>query len=79
MDRIPVTNDLSTILPTRYSPLAITDDQGNILGHYVPKLTLDDVALEGGWPSVEELEAIAKHPGKRYTTQEVIAHLRSLG
>ena len=79
MEKIPLSVNLQEILPTRFAPVAIVDDQGHILGHYIPRLTADDLEPEGGWPSDEELEALAKNPGKTYTTDEVIAHLRSLG
>jgi hypothetical protein len=79
MEKIPISVNLSAILPTRYSPVALVDDQGNIIGHYVPKLTLDDMEPEDGWPTAEEAEAAANYKGPTYTTAEVIAYLRSLG
>ncbi len=79
MEKIPISTDLKAILPTRLAPVALVDDQGNILGHYVPKLTLDDVEPEDGWPTPEEVEAAANYIGPTYTTAEVIAYLRSLG
>lgn len=81
MDKLPITCDLSRILPTRFAPVSITDAAGKIIGTYVPKLTADDVEPEGGWPTDAELAADyeAAKNGPRYTTQEVIAYLRSLG
>lgn len=79
MEKIPISTDLKAILPTRLVPVAIVDDQGNILGHYVPKLTLDDVEPEDGWPTAEEVEAATNYKGPTYTTAEVIAHLQNLG
>lgn len=79
MDKIPISKDLKRILPNRYSPVSIVDDEGNILGTYVPRLTMDDMEPDGGWPSQAEIEALAKAHGPRYTTAQVIAHLRSLG
>ena len=81
MEKLSIGCDLTRILPTRFAPVAITNAAGKIIGTYVPKLTWDDVEPEGGWPTDEELAAdleAAKH-GPRYTTDEVIAHLRSLG
>jgi hypothetical protein len=79
MDQIPISKDLKAILPTKLNPVAIVDDDGNVLGHYVPQVPATYMEPEGGWPTDEEVEEKAKNPGVTYTTAEVIAHLRSLG
>ncbi len=79
MDKIPISTDLKSILPSRFAPVSLVDEKGNILGTYVPKLTEDDVRPEEGWPTGAEIEAMAKAPGPRHTTAGVLARLRSLG
>jgi hypothetical protein len=79
MDKIPISTDLKAILPTKLNPVVIVDDDGNVLGHYVPQVPSAYLEPDGGWPSDEEIEEKAKNPGVTYTTAEVIAHLRSLG
>ena len=75
MKKVPLTSDLSLVR----TPVALVDASGKVVGHYFPKPTLDEFEPVGGWPTDEELEAAANQPGPRYTTAEVIAHLRSLG
>ena len=79
MEKIPISTDLKSILPSRFAPVSLVDDHGQILGTYVPKLTEDDVKPAEGWPTGAEIEAMASAPGTRHSTAEVIAHLRSLG
>ena len=79
MEKIPISTDLKSILPSRFAPVSLLDDKGNILGTYVPRLTEDDLMPEGGWPTGAEIEAMAKAPGPRHTTAEVLARLRSFG
>ena len=66
-------------LTTALVPLELVDDFGNVVGHYRPAVTIDDLKAEGDWPTDEELEAAKNYTGPTYTTAEVIAYLRSLG
>lgn len=79
MEKIPISMDLQSILPSRFSPVAIVDREGHIIGTYVPRLTEEDMEPEGGWPTPEQLDALINSPGRRHKMAEVIAHLRSLG
>lgn len=79
MEQVPISTDLKAILPTKLNPVVIVDDDGNVLGHYVPQVPAAYLEPEGGWPTDAEIEAQAKNPGVTYSTAEVIAHLRSLG
>ncbi len=79
MEKIPISTDLKSILPSRFAPVSIVDDKGNILGTYVPRLTEDDLKPEEGWPTGAEIEAMAKNATRWYTTDEVLERLRSLG
>jgi hypothetical protein len=58
------------------SPLLLCDESGETLARVVPA-DIDPKMLE---PQIsdEELEDRFKNPGRLYTTQEVLAHLRSL-
>jgi hypothetical protein len=59
-------------------PLEVCDEAGNVLGRFTPSL------IPPGWEPVtpdiseEELDRRAKSPGKWYTTEEVLEHLRKL-
>ena len=79
MEKIPISTDLKSILPSRFAPVALVDDKGHILGTYVPRLTEDDLMPEEGWPTGAEIEAMAKAATRWYTPAEVSEHLRSLG
>ncbi len=77
MGKIPIPNDLKALLTAQADPVALVDDEGNFVGHYLPP----GVALAGEepLPTGEEIAAQAKNAKRWYTTAEVIAHLRSLG
>ncbi len=79
MEKIPLSTDLKTILPSRFNAVQLVDDKGNVVGTFVPRLTEQDVRGDEPWPTGAELEAMSKAPGRRYTAAEVLAHLRSLG
>jgi len=79
VEQIPISTDLTSILPGRFNPVQLVDDNGNVIGTFVPKRTESDVRGDEPWPTGEELEAMANEPGQRwYTTAEVLAHLHSL-
>jgi hypothetical protein len=58
------------------SPIMLCDESGEMLARVVPS-DIDPKMLE---PQIsdEELEERYKNPGRLYTTEEVLAHLRSL-
>lgn len=66
-------------LTTALVPLELVDDAGRVVGRYTPDVTVEDLKASGDWGTDEEIEAAANRPGPRYTTEQVIAHLRSLG
>jgi hypothetical protein len=78
MLRIKIDEHLPKVLRHVATPVALIDDQGNVIGHFVPKYTVDDFETFGPEPTPEELDRIASAPGKRYSTEEVVAHLRGL-
>jgi hypothetical protein len=78
MPRIPIPAELKALLATQTTLVELVDDAGNFLGHYLPPGA--SAPAGDGWPTGEEIEAMAKAPGQKwYTTAEVLAHLRSLG
>jgi hypothetical protein len=52
----------------------LRDEAGNVLGRFVP----DEVIPEDSDISYEEMERRANSDGPKYTTAEVLAHLRKL-
>ncbi len=78
MERIIVDAELLEKLHRLMVPLEICDAQGHILAHVLPAY---DPALWGPLEpqvSEEELDRREQSNEKRYTTAEVLEHLRSL-
>jgi len=79
MTRVVVTKEMLAQLHNLTEPLELYDEQGHILARVEPVL---DPALWGPLEpqvSVEELGRRANSTERRYTTAEVLEHLRSLG
>jgi hypothetical protein len=77
MMRVVVDAVLRSKLHGLTEPLELCDESGQVLGHVVP--TLDLSQYEPWEPSFseEELQRMGKS-GKWYTTEQVLAHLKSL-
>jgi hypothetical protein len=78
MERIIVDDDLLKKLRDLTAPLELCDTQGHVLAHVQPA---HDPALLGPLEpqvTLEELQRRANSNEKRYTTAEVLEHLRSL-
>ena len=56
----------------------LCDPSGNVLGQFVPRFDPSKWEIIGEEPSDEELDRRANSDQKRYTTEEVLAHLRNL-
>lgn len=65
-------------LTTALVPVQVVDSEGHCVGRFIPEVTVDDLKAQGVWGTDEEIRLAANQPGPRYTTAEVIAHLRSL-
>jgi hypothetical protein len=74
MPRLILNSDLLAKLPTVTSETMIVNEQGKILGTFLP---IDPLDLE---PKVseEELDRRSKSNEKRYTTVEVLQYLEKL-
>lgn len=80
MERIVIDERLQDRLAIRINPVELVDDAGHVLGVFTPAHARQgSIDLDGPEPTLEELEAIADSPGPRYTIDEVLARLRSLG
>jgi hypothetical protein len=80
MEKIPFSADLEPILSNRFSAVQLVDSKGKVIGTFVPRRTEEDVRGDEPWPTGEELEAMANEPNQKwYTTEEVLARLRSIG
>lgn len=77
MPRISIPTELKALLTGQTAAVELVDDAGNFLGHYLPPSAVPPAG--DGWPTGEELEAMSRMPGRRYSAAEVITHLRSLG
>ena len=55
-------------------PTAIRNSSGEIIGVFTPARPLDDLDRQ----ALERLRKWREHPGKTYTTQEVLEHLKRL-
>jgi hypothetical protein len=69
MLEITLTADQAKIVASALKPVLVRDERGNVLGRIQPVWTEQDIA--------EAKRALASDQ-PRYTTQQVLAHLRSL-
>ena len=61
------------------NPVDVVDDSGKVLGKFIPRFDPSEWEIVGEEESIEELERELQDPtGKSYTTEEVLAYLRSL-
>ncbi len=70
MTRIVLTDEQAKVVAAATEPVPVCDARGNVLGFLNPVWTEEDIA--------EAKKALAAG-GPWYTTEQVLAHLRSLG
>lgn len=70
MQRIVLTDEQTKLLAAATEPVPVCDRHGNVLGFLGPVWTEEDIA--------EARKALATN-SPWYTTDQVLAHLRSLG
>lgn len=75
MTRIVVTDALRNLLPDLSRPVEFCDQNGQVLGRFVPEVSVF-VGQEPPPLSAEELKRRLSEP--RYTTAEVLAYLESV-
>ncbi len=78
MPRIIVDESLKNKLDQLDEPAEICDQDGRVLGKFLPAFNPDE--YEGLEPPIseQEIEARMKSKGKTYTTGEVLTHLEKL-
>ncbi len=76
-EKIAVTGELLNVLRSQQGPVELVSEDGTSLGSFLPRLLPADLDPPGGWPTDAELTQLHES-GKTYTTEQVIAHLRSL-
>jgi len=78
MTRITLDVALSGKLHGIYQPVELCDPSGRVLGQFIPEVDPSEWEVVGPEPSEEELDRLEKSNEKRYTTEEVLAYLKSL-
>jgi hypothetical protein len=69
MNRIVLTSDQSNVLERAHNPIDVQDSQGRIVGRLIPPA----LAAE-----IERAKQSAKSQGPRFTTEQVVGHLKAL-
>ena len=79
MTQIVVEGEIVEKLLRLMSPVEVCDSSGVVLGEFRPRLQVSSKLPEGFQSpfTKEELDAARNDP-RRYTTQEVLQHLKSL-
>ncbi len=78
MTQVIVDETLLSKLHNLTEPLELCDGAGHVLGRVVPAFDLSQYEPWEPEFSEEELRAEEESDAKRYTTAEVLAHLKSL-
>lgn len=78
MRQVKIDDKLPDILAKALQELEIVDAMGRLLGVFKPRHSLKDFEGIEDWPSDEEIEAEIASDRPTYTTEQVIARLRSL-
>jgi hypothetical protein len=78
MTRVIVDDILQSKLRNLTEPLELCDPAGRVLGRFVPEIDLSGYEPWEPEFSEEELQRDEQSDEKRYTTEEVLAHLKSL-
>ena len=77
MSQIVVDSSLHEKLPGLTQPVELIDREGKLLGRYIPDNAVD-IYAEPTNEELERLERLAREPGPRYSTAQVLAHLEKL-
>lgn len=78
MPRIIVDESLKNKLHQLDEPAEICDQDGRVLGKFLPTFNPDEYEGLKSPISEQEIEARMKSKGKTYTTAEVLAHLEKI-
>ena len=78
MSQITVDSELRDKLLGTFSEIELRDDQGRLLGKFVPSPDPAFFEIPGLDLPPEEVARRLSPDAKTYTTEEVLAHLRSL-
>ncbi len=79
MPKITLEDKVCKQLHEFLEPVELCDSTGKVLGKFMPRFDPSEWIIEGEELSDEELDQLEKSNPKRYSTAEVLAHLRSLG
>jgi hypothetical protein len=78
MTRITIDADLSSKLHELTREVEFCDPSGRVLGRFLPTIDMADWEPVGPDISEEELDRRERSNERRYTTEEVLAYLKSL-
>jgi hypothetical protein len=78
MTRIVLDAELRTKLLSLAQPLELCDESGKVVARVFPAADLSEYELEEPPYDEEELRRLEASNERRYTTAEVLEHLRSL-
>ena len=79
MSTVPLDNKTLAALIAEKKLVAVTDDNGQVVGYFAPSISREEMARRHlGLPDPEELRRQRDEFEKTYTTAEVKAHLKSL-
>lgn len=78
MSQIILDASVASLLHALTQPVELCDPSGRVLGSFVPMVDMSEWEPIGPDISEEELDRRAKSTEKRYTTAEVLEHLRKL-
>ena len=77
MTTIAVPRSLAEALCQATEPIHLVDEQGKLLGSFAPATTTRDGAEELSAEELAELKRRVNSPGPWYSTDEMIAYVRS--
>jgi hypothetical protein len=78
MTRIVLDAELRTKLLSLSQPLELCDESGKVVGRVFPVADLSEYELEEPPYDEEELRRLEQSNERRYTTAELLEHLRGL-
>jgi hypothetical protein len=78
MSSIIVDAALSSKLGQQFQPVELCDPDGRVLGQFIPKIDLSQYEPLEPQVSEEELDRRQFQETESYTTEEVLAYLKSL-
>lgn len=78
MIQVTLDSEQSNKLRDAQEFVELCDPAGVVIGQFVPRFDPTKWEIVGDQLSDEELDRLANSDQKRYTTEEVLAHLRNL-